>query len=297
VFAYASQLSHAAPAPRSRHHHEVDPLDKRAQIVDRQPGLALTFNEFPDHYDARPAYPREVFDLLVEHAALRSGTAVLEIGPGTGQATIPMLALGAHVTAVEPGAKLAQRLTARTKGEDVEVIVSTFEEAALPDTAFDMVAAATAYHWVDPTIGATKCARVLRDRGWLALWWTLWGDHHRPDPFHDALQPILREKAPHLIGEHSSSQAYERDIAARVAHVDATGAFEPASETSLAWDATHDPVAIRSLFATFSQWIELAEPLRSELLDDVARLARDDFGGSVRRPYRTILYLSQRRPR
>jgi hypothetical protein len=208
-----------------------------------------------------------------------------------------MLALGAHVTAVEPGAKLAQRLIERTKGQEVAVIISTFEEAALQDATFNLVVAATAYHWVDPTLGATKCARVLRDRGWLALWWTIWGDQQRPDPFNDALQPVLREKAPHLLDEDLSPDAYERDIAARVAHIEATGAFEPPLRTSFEWDATHDPVAIRRLFATFSPWIELAEPLRSELLGDVERLARDDFGGSVRRPYRTILYLAQRLPR
>ena len=88
----------------------MDRCDKRAQIVNRPPNLAYTFDEIPNDYDARPDYPPEVFELLVEHAELGPGTRVLEIGPGTGQATLPMLALGAHVTAVEPGARLARRL-------------------------------------------------------------------------------------------------------------------------------------------------------------------------------------------
>ena len=275
----------------------MDRSDKRDQIVTRPPGLARTFNEIPNEYDARPPYPREVFELLVEHASVGPGTSVLEIGPGTGHATIPMLALGARVTAVEPGVRLAERLTERTKGKDVDVIVSTFEEAALRDSSFDLVAAATAYHWVDPTLGATKCARVLRDRAWLALWWTIWGDPRRPDPFHEALKPILRMKAPHLLDDEATPQAYERDLAARIAYVEATGAFEPPSQTDVEWEATHDPIAIRRIFSTFSPWLALPEPLRSELLGDVERLARHDFGGSVRRPYRTIVYLAQRLPR
>jgi hypothetical protein len=31
------------------------------------------------------------------------------------------------------------------------------------------VAAATAFHWVDPDVGYLKCASLLRAAGWLAL--------------------------------------------------------------------------------------------------------------------------------
>jgi hypothetical protein len=95
----------------------------------------------------------------------------------------------------------------------------------------------------------------------------------------------------------ATPQAYERDLAARVAHVEATDAFEPPSQHSMEWEGSHDPVAIRRLFGTFAPWLALAEPVRSELLDEVERLARHDFGGSVERPYRTILYLARRRAR
>ena len=268
--------------------------DGPAQLVHRPPELARTFNRIPDDYEARPQYPQELFDLLVQRGALRAGTAVLEVGAGTGQATLPMLDLGATVTAVEPGAGLARRLVQRTAGRDIHVIVSTFEEASLPEAAFDLVASATAFHWVDPTVGPAKCARVTLDRGWLALWWTIWGDPDRPDPFHDALQPVLQAKAPHLLEPEATPRAYVRDLAARAERIEATGAFGPLRHETLSWEAEHDPIGLRRLFATFAGWLALPEPIQSELLDDVERLARDEFGGTVRRPYQTVLYLAQR---
>jgi SAM-dependent methyltransferase len=274
--------------------HDPDP---RADILHRPPELARVFDRIPNDYEARPAYPRQVFELLSERGALRHGSLVLEVGAGSGQATLPMLALGAQVIAVEPGVGLARRLIERTEGQRIEVIMSTFEDASLSEASFDLVAAATSFHWVDPAVGATKCARVVRDRGFLALWWTLWHDPERPDPFHDALRPILQVKAPHLLRQEATPGAYVRDLAARAAHIEATGAFGPMSHETLNWEAEHDPVSLRRLFATFAPWLALSEPLRSELLGDVERLARDDFAGSVRRPYQTVLFLSQRIPR
>lgn len=267
------------------------------QLVERPPELARTFNQIPDGYEARPGYPQQLFDVLVERGALRDGAVVLEIGAGTGQATLPILELGAEVTAVEPGAALARRLIERTAGRKLQVIVSSFEEASLSEAAFDLVASATAFHWVDPTVGSAKCARVLRDHGWVALWWTIWGDPDRPDAFHDALRPVLEARAPQLLDPDGGPRAYLEDLAARAERIDATGAFGPVSHTVLNWEGEHDPVGLRRLFATYAGWIALPEQLRSEVLSEVERLAREDFGGTVRRPYQTVLYFARRLPR
>lgn len=265
--------------------------------LDRPVGLAGMFNHAAAGYDARPGYPSRVFDVLARRCGLGVGSRVLEIGPGTGQATVPMLDLGATVTAVEPGAELAHLLTQRCSGRALSVIVDAFETAELPDTTFDLVAAATSFHWVDPTIGFDRIACCVRDDGWVALWWSIWGDPDRPDSFHDALVPVLRAKAPHLIDAEAGANAYISDIAARVGEIKAVGAFGPVDEEVILWDGTHDPPALRAMFATFAAWIALPEPLHSELLDDVELLAREKFGGSVTRPYRTVVYTARRRGR
>jgi SAM-dependent methyltransferase len=252
------------------------------------------FDRIGGGYDARPDYPVEVFDTLVARCGLGPGAQVLEIGAGTGKATLPMLALGAHVTAVEPGPALVDVLTTHAAGQPLDVVPTRFEDAALPACAFDLVASATAYHWVDPHLGVEAVAAALRPGGHVALWWTLWHDPDRPDPFRDALATVLEAEAPHLLEDQASHAAYARDVDARAALFDESPRFGPVDLTVMRWAGTHDPLALRRLYATFASWVALPDMLRAELLDEVERIARDEFDGVVRSPYQTRLYLAER---
>ena len=137
---------------------------------DRRAG-GRVFNEVPELYDrVRPAYPDELFADLAGVTGLDQRSAVLEVGCGTGQATRSLAALGYSVTVVEPGAGLAalarQRLAAFGS---VEVENSTFEEWDDGGRRFDVLVAAAAWHWVDPSTGWPKAHDVLRPGGWMAL--------------------------------------------------------------------------------------------------------------------------------
>jgi SAM-dependent methyltransferase len=95
---------------------------------------------------------------------------VLEIGPGTGQATVPLAERGCRIVAVELGAGLAavaRRKLARYPR--VEVVVAAFEDWPLPPDPFDLVLAATAFHWIDPAVRVAKAADALRPGGALAV--------------------------------------------------------------------------------------------------------------------------------
>ena len=265
--------------------------------MDDQTRLALgaTFDAVADGYEARPPYPTEIYTLLVERCGLGKGSRVLEIGPATGLATMPMLDLGAEIVAVEPGPALADRLRERGAGRQLEVVVSSFETAALPAEPFDLVAAATSFHWVDPAIGLAKVARHLRGGGWLALWWNVFGDRSRPDPFERAVGRILDELAPDLHYDAFVGQKpYALDAPARIAEIDAAGTFGPVEHHVVAWEGHHDALGIRRLFATYSPWLALPETQRIATLDALERVARDEFDNVVVRPYLTSLFLAPR---
>ena len=263
-------------------------------MLRRPSHLAAAFDRAADTYDARPGYPDEVYSLLRDRCGLAADVRVLEIGPGAGQATLPLVAAGAKVVAVEPGPALAEVLRKRLPDEALSVVVSSFEAVDLPEGTFDLVASATAFHWIDPDAGVVKASRLLRDDGWLALWWTIWGDDARPDPFHEALVPILREKAPQLTADGMSARAFVADIDARMSAIERSGMFGPAERTLIRWEGAHDPVGLRRMFSTFAAWIALPDDLREDVLDDVEALAREHFAGVVRRPYQTLIYLAQR---
>ena len=63
-----------------------------------------TFDKIPERFDKyRPRYCKELFQELEMVCGLKLGKKVLEIGPGTGQATEPVLKTGCDYTAIELG--------------------------------------------------------------------------------------------------------------------------------------------------------------------------------------------------
>jgi SAM-dependent methyltransferase len=125
----------------------------------------LAFDRVAELYDrVRPGYPEQLIDAALGGQPVRD---VLEVGCGPGRLTGALVARGLHVEAIEPGANLAS--IARRRTPEVEVHVARFEELELAEASFDAVFSATAFHWVDPSIGWAKAARVLRPRGTLAL--------------------------------------------------------------------------------------------------------------------------------
>lgn len=133
--------------------------------------LRETFDEAPELYDrVRPGYPEQLFDDLASFAGLRPGSRVLELGCGTGQATVPLAQRGYQVVAIELGgglAELAQRKLASFPA--VRVVHAAFETWPLPAEPFDLVFAATAFHWIDPEVRVARSADALRPGGALAV--------------------------------------------------------------------------------------------------------------------------------
>jgi SAM-dependent methyltransferase len=133
--------------------------------------LGLVFDEVPDLYDrVRPTYPDELFTDLVSITGVDERSAVLEVGCGTGQATGSLAALGCPVTAVEAGAGMAALARERLAGHpNVEIETSSFEAWADHGRRFDVLVAASSWHWIDPSVGWRRAHDILRPAGWMAL--------------------------------------------------------------------------------------------------------------------------------
>ncbi|MCU1345109.1 MAG: methyltransferase-like protein [Acidimicrobiia bacterium] len=254
-------------------------------------------------YDTgRPGYPRRVYELLVEHCGLGLGRRVLEIGPGTGQATGDLLDLGASVTAIELSGEFADLLQHRFAGRQLTLQVQAFEEAAVAAASVDLVVAATSFHWVPTETGLRMCADALRSDGWLALWWNVFGDPSRPDPFHEALQPVLERLAPALLNlpdagtGDATAVPYALDTVARIGEINASARFGDVRCEVVPWTGRHTARELRSMFASFSPWLALPPTQRTAVLDAVEELAMEQFQGLVERPYLTAVYLAPRLP-
>lgn len=252
----------------------------------------MSFNAAAETYHrGRPPYPDAVFELLTERCGLRPGARVLEIGPGTGLATGPLLAAGAEVVAVEPGESLAAILAATQPGDRLDVRVAGFETADLPG-GFDLAVAATALHWVDPVIGIEKLGRLVRPGGWLAAWWNEFGDNNRPTRFRDRLEDVYRDLLPAETG-YRDSRSHVLDFDAWRSRLTHGGWFGDVAVDIIEWQQTLTAETARGLWSTFPNIAELAPADREQFLGRLAAII-DDEGGAVDDPRLTVVYTAAR---
>jgi ubiquinone/menaquinone biosynthesis C-methylase UbiE len=148
--------------------------DPAARRRNSDPAMAedagLLFNRVAEAYDrVRPGYPEPLVDAACAAASLQPGSLVLEVGCGTGKLTGALVERGLRVDAVDPGPELVGIARRRLQERPVRFHVARFEDVELPARSYDAAFSATAFHWVDPAVGWSKVARLLRRNGLLAL--------------------------------------------------------------------------------------------------------------------------------
>jgi SAM-dependent methyltransferase len=217
---------------------------------------------------------------------------VLEVGPGTGQATRRLLDLGGQVLALEPDPALAAYLEDML-GTRIEVRVNALEDAELTAARFDLAVAASSFHWVDEEVGLAKLLDAVRPGAWIALWWTLFGEPGKPDAFIQATSPLLEDLEASPTRGTQGRPAHALDSEARLGAL-LTAGFESAEHVLARWEAQWDTNGIRGLYGTFSPIARLDETKKNEILDGVARIAEHEFGGRVDRRLVTSLYTARR---
>ena len=261
-------------------------------VIDRAFGRH-TFGDDPGAYHAaRPAYPGWVFATLRTRCGLASGTATFEIGAGTGKATRRLLDLGANpLVAVEPDPRMAAFLRETNRDEALQVIVSSFEDAALQPAGFDLGICATAFHWLDEDVALLKLAKLLRPGGWWASVWNVFGDDSRPDPFHEATRELLNGPSSPSAG--TGDLPFALDAEARLEALRRSGGFDVIDHRISPWSIDLDPEQTIALYATYSN-ISIRSD-RKAVLAELGRIAREMFNGHVIRNMTTSLYLARRR--
>lgn len=260
--------------------------------------LRTTFDQVPGLYDyARPTYPPQVFADLSALADLPAKARLVEIGCGTGQATLPLAERGFAITCVELGGQLAAFAQRKLAGfRSVQVINANFEDWQPLHAQFDGVVAFTAFHWIDTDVRYAKAADLLRERGKLAI---VSMQHVLPldgDPFflevqedYDAVVPDDPKMKTDADGPpHPDAVA---DLAEEIA---ASGRFRNLGKRRYLWDVPYTADEYIALLNTYSGHLAFDDKTREQLLTCIHQRIETRPDGKVRKTYLAMLNVAER---
>ncbi len=260
----------------------------------------LSFGAVAEQYDRhRPGYPAQLVDDVLAYAAAVPGDRALEVGAGTGRATLLFMERGLRVTAIEPDPDMAAVASQRAAaaGLTFELIDSDFEDYVLPGRVFKLLFSGTAWHWVRPDQRNVLAHRALAPGGALAPFWNrpIWeGNPLRPE-FDAAYGEVAREFAAHPSGpmnplgeplEIKTDQEWLQEE-----FRDDAG-FTDVEARHYRWEQTYTMVDYLSLIGTHSDHIQLPQAARERLFKRIAE-AIDRAGGSFALTYEALLCLAR----
>ena len=216
---------------------------------------------------------------------------MLEIGPGTGQATLPLAERGFAIVAVELGAALAE-LTRRNLSEHprVEVVAAAFEEWEPEHAGFDAIVSFTAFHWIDSDLKYEKSARLLRPGGLLAVIETEHVVVEGGDRFwvevqadYDAVVPSPDNRPPPTTEEVGDLRV----------QMEGSGFFRDVEVRRYRWDVTYGADEWIDVLRTYSPNLERDAVTTERLLDRIHARIESRPGGRVTKHYLATLNVAR----
>jgi SAM-dependent methyltransferase len=161
-------------------------------LADLQHPQSRAFELVADLYErARPEYPPEAVEWIVQELDVRPGRTVLDLGAGTGKLTRALVPTGANVIAVEPGERMLAQL--QRVLPDVETIHGGAEAIPLADDSVEAITVGQAFHWFRHDEAVPELHRVLRRGGAVAL---LWNSRDQERPLQRELSELIRPFIP-----------------------------------------------------------------------------------------------------
>ena len=217
--------------------------------------------------------------------------------PPLGKATIPLARRDFHITCIEIGPELvavARRNLAQFPA--VEIIQGEFETSpAVLGDRFDLVFAATAWHWIDPATRYQRAWQVLRPEGHLAFWSATHVIPQDGDPFFPEIQEVYQELGEGMPDGWVPTQPGQ--LPDSRAEIEASGLFDVVAIEQFDWEITYDADQYLALLDTFSGHIAMDADKRDRLYAEIRRRLAQRPDGRLRRHWGAVLHVSRRAAR
>ena len=134
----------------------------------------ITFDRIPEKFDKyRPRYCDELFKEIITVCDLNSSKDVLEIGPGTGQATEPILKTDCNYKAIELGKNFTEYIKKKYENySNFHIVNDDFETYDFGNERFHLIYSAATIQWITEEIAFAKVYKLLKPGGIFAMFMT-----------------------------------------------------------------------------------------------------------------------------
>lgn len=240
----------------------------------------------------RPRYPQALIQQVIEIAQLSCHSSILEVGCGSATATTAIAPYGCSITALEPNPdfyQIAQQNCAAYP--NVELCNVSFEEWIPEAASFDVVLAATSFHWIPATIGYPKAAHILQEPGYLIL---LWNKELQPtEAVYQSLQAVYQKYAPSLA--RYETQAQQEEILRKLGQIITdSGYFYPPISGQVKADVTYTVEDYLTLLNTYSPYLKLEPSTRTALFAELRDTITKQWGETLNLSYLSAFHIARK---
>ena len=153
------------------------------------------FDTIPEEFDRyRPRYSEELFSDLIDYAKITREKSVLELGPGTGQATDPILDTECDYHAIELGENLVAKMKEKYGSRsNFSIVNADFITHDFGNAKFDMIYSAATIQWIPEEIAFSKTFDLLKPGGILAMMYTVGDYKSSNEALYEKIQKIYSE--------------------------------------------------------------------------------------------------------
>jgi len=255
-----------------------------------------SFDTFADNYQsARPGYPDEMMADIVRVCGISDQSTLLEIGAGSGIATIELAASGSKIVALEPGENLAKIAEAQLKDfPNVEVLVDTFENFT-SEHKFGSILSFTSFHWLSGSDTIRRVGEMLDVNGTLVVAWNSF--MQQQSVVTDEIEKVYREDLQDIYPGNNDTDAVNKialdKVDGRINAIMTNPELETVFLNRYLVRYTYDEVTYPKFLATYPKIINIEDGRREALLRRIAEVVKAH--GQVTVPVLSTVIICRRR--
>jgi len=248
--------------------------------------LRRTFNTAAQDYETcRPSYPQALVQDVIDLSGIPANGEILEIGCGTGRATRLFAERGYRMVCLDLGQDLIEVAKSTLQDADnVTFILTEFEDFEPAGFTFDLIIAATSFHWISPDAQYIRTAALLKPTGALAVF------RHRhvgqDQGFFAEVQRVYEACAPSLVAPAALDTSDRLTPGADL--------YDPPIHRDSPWSQAYTAEEYIRLLSTYSDHIALPDDERTQLFGAIGELIDARYDGRVVKQYEAVLDLRKK---